>query len=68
MVGSSKWGISNLMIPGGLIGYFAAGGRIDDISSWLSDCANMLFYFGLAYLLLTIWARFKTRSARKEFL
>jgi hypothetical protein len=67
MVGSLKWGVTNLMIPGSLIGYIAAGGRIDDISSWLAAFANMLFYFGLAYLLLTVWAKFKTRI-RKELL
>jgi hypothetical protein len=62
MVGSLKWGITNLMIPGTLIGYIAAGGRIDDVSSWLSGFVNMLIYFGLAYLSLTVWVKLKTKS------
>jgi hypothetical protein len=62
MVGSLKWGVTNLMIPGTLVGYTAAGGRIDDISSWLAAFANILFYFGLAYLLLTVWVKLKTKS------
>lgn len=65
MVGSLKWGITNLMVPGSLIGYIAAGGRIDDISPWLSVFSNMLLYFGLAYLLLTLWVKLKTKSASK---
>ena len=63
MVGSLKWGVTNLMIPGTLVGLMVAGGRMDDINPWLSDFANMVFYFGLAYLLLTVWAKFKTRIA-----
>jgi hypothetical protein len=65
MVGSLKWGITNLMIPGTFIGYIAAGGRIDDINPWLSGFANMVFYFGLAYLFLTVWVKLKTRSRSK---
>jgi len=61
-VGSLKWGITNLMIPGTLIGYIAAGGRIDDVSPWLSGFVNMLVYFGLAYLSLTVWVKLKTKS------
>jgi hypothetical protein len=62
MVGSLKWGVSELMIPGGFVGLVASGGRIDDINPWLSCFANFLFYFGLAYLALTVWVRFKSKS------
>ena len=63
MVGSLKSGVSELMIPGGFVGLVASGGRIDDINPWLSCLANFLFYFGLAYLLLTVWVRLKSKSA-----
>jgi hypothetical protein len=65
MVGSLKWGITNLMVPGTLVGLMVAGGRMDDINPWLSGFANMVFYSGLAYLLLTVSVRLKTRSRSK---
>ena len=66
MVGSLKWGITNVMIPGTLVGLMVAGGRIDDINPWLSDFANMVFYSGLAYALVVVWAKLKTKSARSK--
>jgi len=63
IIGSLKSGVSELMIPGGFVGLVASGGRIDDINPWPSCLANFLFYFGLAYLLLTVWVRLKSKSA-----
>jgi hypothetical protein len=62
IVGSLKWGVTNLMVPGGFVGLIASGGRIDDVNPWLSGFANSLFYFGLAYLSLTVWRRLKSKS------
>jgi hypothetical protein len=62
MVGSLKWGITNLMVPGGFVGLIASGGRIDDIDPWVSGFANFLFYFAIAYLSLTAWGRLKPKS------
>jgi hypothetical protein len=66
IVGSLKWGVTNLMIPGTLVGLAVAGGRVDDINPWLSGFANMVFYSGLAYALEVVWAKLKTKSARSK--
>ena len=64
VVGSLKWGVTNLMIPGGLIGLMVSGGKIDDISPWVSGFANFVIYFALAYLLLLVWAKFGIKPGR----
>jgi hypothetical protein len=64
IVGSLKWGVTNLMIPGGFVGLVASGGRIDDINLWVSGLANFLFYFGIAYLSLIVWGRLKPKPGK----
>lgn len=61
LVESLKWVSTNLTIPGGFVGLIASGSRIDDISLRISDLANFLFYFVLAYVLLMIWTRLKSK-------
>jgi hypothetical protein len=65
MIGSLKWWITNLMIPGNFVGLFAAGDRIDDVNPWLSGLVNFAFYSGLAYLSLMVWVNFKARAGRR---
>ena len=60
-VGPLRWASANLTIPGAFVGLIASGGRIDDISPWVSDFANFLFFFGLAYLLLMICEGLKSK-------
>jgi hypothetical protein len=64
VVGSLKWGVTNLMIPGGFIGLIVSGGKMDDISPWVSGFANFVIYFALAYILLSVWAKFGIKPGR----
>ena len=46
-----------LMFPGLLIGIVASGGIIHGVNPWVLFVGNLLFYFGLAYLVLGFWER-----------
>jgi hypothetical protein len=65
IIGSLKWGVSDLAVPGTLVGFLASGGKIDDISQALSSFSNFLFYFILAYLALSVWAKLKNKFSRR---
>jgi hypothetical protein len=46
--------------PGALVGLIAAFGRVHDIDLWVTDIANYVFYFVVAWLLLKAFGRSKT--------
>jgi hypothetical protein len=51
---------TQLLVPGTLLGYFVAGGMVDDISFLIANLANFVFYAVLIYFLLA-W---KSRRAK----
>ena len=51
-----------LVLPGFLVGIVADGGIIHGINPWVLFFGNLLFYFGLVYLLLG----FRERRTGKE--
>ena len=46
--------IGCLMIPGYAVGVVAAGFTIHDISQWVVDSADFVFYSGLSYAVLLL--------------
>ena len=51
-------------MPGALVAVIVSGWKVHDIDFWVLELGNFAFYFGLAYLTLTIWARLETKSRR----
>ncbi len=49
-------------VPGAFVGFIAASGRIDDIDVWVTNIANFVFYFTIAWLLLKGYRHIKTRE------
>jgi hypothetical protein len=67
-VGSLKQAGSYVAVPGGFVGWIAAGGKLDsvnDINFIVVDIANLIIYSGLIYILLGVLGkrRDKTRQA-----
>jgi hypothetical protein len=62
VVNCLKWVCTNLSLPGVYFGFVAAGGRIDDISSLVTDSANFLLYSALIYILLSAWDRRRAKA------
>jgi hypothetical protein len=55
-VTSLQWVGRCLTIPGGVIGFLVARGNVHVINLHVMYLANGIFYAGLSYWLLTIWA------------
>jgi hypothetical protein len=49
------------MYPGYLVALALSMGRVDDINFTLLEIANVVFYFGVTYLLLTALAKFRSK-------
>jgi len=47
-------------IAGAVVGLIAAFGCVHDIDLWVTDIANFVFYFVVAWLLLKAFGRSKT--------
>jgi hypothetical protein len=62
IIDSLKWVSTNLLLPGTYLGFIAAGGRIDDISFFIADSINFLFYSVLTYVLLAAWQKHRAES------
>jgi hypothetical protein len=52
--------IAALGVPGALVGFIAAYGRVHDIDLSVTDIANFAFSFVVAWLLLKAFGRSKT--------
>jgi hypothetical protein len=52
-----------LGVPGALVGWIAASGRIHDIDSAVTDAANFGFYFLVTWLLLKGLSRIRVHEA-----
>jgi hypothetical protein len=51
-----------LGVPGALVGFIAAFGRVDDIDVWVTGAANFAFYFLMTWLLLKAVGRIRARQ------
>src|ERR1700688_2830027 len=63
VVGQLKWAGSYVGVPGTFVGFIASGFQIDDINFVVVNIANLVFYLGIAYVLLSIWGRHRTGGA-----
>jgi hypothetical protein len=56
---------SILLMPGFFVG-FAVSGNIHVASPWVGTAANFVFYFALAYLMVTLWSKLKAKSEARR--
>lgn len=61
IAGSLKFGIQCLMLPGAAIGMIVSR-NAHDISIFVVEIVNVLFYSGLLYAFFTAWSRRKGSS------
>ncbi len=54
-----------LMFPGTLAALALSGWRIDDVDRSLTALINFVFYSCIAYVLLTVWQRYKRKQLAK---
>ncbi len=52
-----------LLLPGFLAGYIA-NGNVHVANPWVATVVNFAFYFGLTWLVLKAWEKFRTRGER----
>jgi hypothetical protein len=51
LLGALKIGVVGFLLPGTLIAVVATGGNVHTTNPWMLIMANLLFYFGVTYLL-----------------
>lgn len=56
-MGTMRMVLSALGVPGFIVGFIVSGQNINDVNFVIVELTNFVFYGGLSYFVLAIWAR-----------